>query len=150
MTVDNQPFNLMEAAAEKPLVIEFGSFTWPPFRRQVAVGDETFSKYDGKVTFVILYQREAHPNQMDFQDIDQPVTMEERLALASRCKPELGLDRLIVVDKMDNAVREAYGGLPNSVYIVKKGGEIVLKEAWGKADGWPVVLDKLLAEGGGG
>ena len=27
MTLDNQPFNLMEAAAEKPLVIEFGSFT---------------------------------------------------------------------------------------------------------------------------
>ena len=27
MTVDNQPFNLMEAAAEKPLIIEFGSFT---------------------------------------------------------------------------------------------------------------------------
>lgn len=27
LTVDNEPFNLMEAAAEKPLVIEFGSFT---------------------------------------------------------------------------------------------------------------------------
>ena len=27
LTVENEPFNLMEAAAEKPLVIEFGSFT---------------------------------------------------------------------------------------------------------------------------
>ena len=27
MTLDNEPFNLMEAVAEKPLVIEFGSFT---------------------------------------------------------------------------------------------------------------------------
>jgi hypothetical protein len=27
LTLDNDPFNLMEAAAEKPLVIEFGSFT---------------------------------------------------------------------------------------------------------------------------
>ena len=27
MTLDNQPFNLMEAVAEKALVIEFGSFT---------------------------------------------------------------------------------------------------------------------------
>ena len=26
-TLDNQPFTLMEAVAEKPLVIEFGSFT---------------------------------------------------------------------------------------------------------------------------
>ena len=27
MTLDNEPFNLMEATLEKPLVIEFGSFT---------------------------------------------------------------------------------------------------------------------------
>ena len=27
LTLDNESFNLMEAAAEKPLVIEFGSFT---------------------------------------------------------------------------------------------------------------------------
>jgi len=101
------------------------------------------------VNFVILYQREAHPNQMGFQEIDQPVEMEERLELASRCQPELGLARLIVVDKMDNAVREAYGGLPNSAYIIKPGGEIVFKEAWGKADGWPAVLDAILGEGGG-
>ena len=97
--------------------------------------------------FIVLYQREAHPNQMDFQDIDQPVEMEERLELASRCRTELGLDLVIVVDKMDNAVREAYGGLPNSAYIIKPGGEIVHKEAWGKADGWPAYLDKILGGG---
>jgi len=27
MTLENKPFNLMEATLEKPLVIEFGSFT---------------------------------------------------------------------------------------------------------------------------
>jgi hypothetical protein len=102
------------------------------------------------VTFIVLYQREAHPNQMDFQDIDQPVTMEERLGLAGRCRSELGLDRVIVVDNMDNAVREAYGRLPNSAYIIKPGGEIVHKEPWAKADGWPAILDELLGEGGGG
>lgn len=97
--------------------------------------------------FIILYQREAHPNQMDFQDIDQPVEMEERQELASRCRSELGVERTIVLDKMDNAVREAYGGLPNSAYIIKPGGEIVLKEAWGQADGWPAVLDEILSGG---
>jgi hypothetical protein len=86
---------------------------------------------------------------MDFQDIDQPVTMEERLELAGRCRSELGLDRLIVVDKMDNAVREAYGRLPNSAYIIKPGGEIAHKEPWAKADGWPAILDQLLGEGSG-
>jgi len=97
-----------------------------------------------------LYQREAHPNQMNFQEINQPVTMEERLALASRCEPELGVERTIVVDKLDNAVREAYGGLPNSVYIIQQGGEIVFKEPWSKGDAWPEVLDRILAAGGDG
>jgi hypothetical protein len=87
---------------------------------------------------------------MMFQEIDQPVTMEERKELASRCRTELGLDRTIVVDGMDNAVREAYGVLPNSVYIIKKGGEIVFKQAWSDAADWPVVLDGLLQEGSGG
>jgi hypothetical protein len=27
LTVDNEPFNLMEAAADVPVVVEFGSFT---------------------------------------------------------------------------------------------------------------------------
>ena len=97
--------------------------------------------------FIVPYQREAHPNQMDFQDIDQPVEMDERLELASRCRSELGVDRTIVVDKMDNATREAYGGLPNSAYIIKPGGEIVFKEAWGKADGWTAILDGILGGG---
>ncbi len=84
---------------------------------------------------------------MQFQDIDQPVEMDERLELAGRCRSELGVERVIVVDKMDNAVREAYGGLPNSAYIIKPGGEIVYKEAWGKAGGWPAILDEILGGG---
>ena len=97
--------------------------------------------------FIVLYQREAHANELSFQAIDQPVTMDERLALAGRCRSELGLDRIIVVDKMDNAVREAYGGLPNSAYIIKPGGEIVMKEPWARADSWPVILDEILGGG---
>jgi hypothetical protein len=74
--------------------------------------------------------------------------MEERLELASRCQGELGVTRTIVVDKMDNGVREAYGGLPNSAYIIARDGTIVFKEPWAKADGWTPVLDSLLAGGG--
>jgi hypothetical protein len=99
------------------------------------------------VKFIVLYQREAQANEMSFQDIDQPVTMEERLELAGRCRSELGLERTIVVDRMDNAVREAYGRLPNSVYIIKPGGEIAMKEPWAKADGWPAILEELLGGG---
>jgi hypothetical protein len=105
------------------------------------------ARYQDRVHFVILYQREAHPNQMMFSDIDQPETMDERKALASRCRGELGLTWTIVVDGMENAVRETYGGLPNSTYIIARGGEIVHKEAWANPDGWPEVLDRILGGG---
>ena len=97
--------------------------------------------------FIVLYQREAHANELGFQDIDQPVTMEERLELAGRCRSELGVERTIVVDRMDNAVREAYGRLPNSAYIIKPGGEIVMKEPWADANRWPAILDEILGGG---
>jgi hypothetical protein len=106
-----------------------------------------FAKYQDRVQFVVLYQREAHANEFTFREIDQPETMDERKALASRCREELGLTWTIVVDGMDDAVREAYGGLPNSAYIINTDGVIVFKEAWAHPDEWPAVLDELLGEG---
>ncbi len=104
-----------------------------------------FARYRDSVLFVVLYQREAHAGELTFEDIEQPETYEERTELASRCQTELGLTRTIVVDEMDNAVREVYGGLPNSAYIIAKGGEIVHKEGWARPSEWPAILDDLLS-----
>jgi len=97
-----------------------------------------------KATFIILYQREAHPNQMQFAEIDQPETYEERQRLAQSTCDDLHPATMIVIDEMDNAVRTAYGGLPNSAYIIDKGGKIVHKEGWAEIEGWSEILDKLL------
>lgn len=106
--------------------------------------EEQRAKYEGKVTFIILYQREAHPEQMMFADIKQPETYEQRVMLAQRTCDELSVATTIVIDGMDNAVRETYGGLPNSAYIIEKGGKIVHKEGWAAPAGWNEYLDKLL------
>ncbi|MFC1530012.1 deiodinase-like protein [Gemmatimonadota bacterium] len=110
----------------------------------VTVVEEQREKYEGKVTFIVLYQREAHPEQMQFANIQQPETYGERQVLAQRTCDELTVATTIVIDGMDNAVREAYGGLPNSAYIIDKGGRIVHKEGWAAPDGWDEHLDKLL------
>ncbi len=108
------------------------------------VVEEQREKYEGKVTFIILYQREAHPEQMQFANITQPEIYEERQNLARMTCDELSIATTIVIDAMDNAVREAYGGLPNSAYIIAQGGKIVHKEGWAAPDGWDEHLDKLL------
>jgi len=53
-----------------------------------------------------------------------------------------------VIDGMENAVRQAYDGLPKSAYVIDKGGLIVHKEAWAQPDGWPSVLRGLLEDEG--
>lgn len=44
---------------------------------------------------------------------------------------------------MDNEVRNTYGGLPNSAYVIDKGGEVFYKEGWARPDKWGALLDKL-------
>ncbi|MFC1628257.1 peroxiredoxin family protein [Gemmatimonadota bacterium] len=113
----------------------------------VTAVEEQRAKYEGRVTFIILYQREAHPEQMQFATITQPETYDERLSLARKTCDELSVATTIVIDGMDNAVREAYGGLPNSAYIIDKNGKIVHKEGWAAPEGWDEHLDKLLKGG---
>ena len=93
---------------------------------------------------MVLYQREAHAGQMRFSDIEQPVTAEERQHLAQRACDDLKVASLIVIDDMENTVRRAYGELPNSTYIIDRGGRIVHKEAWADPTGWPEILRPLL------
>jgi hypothetical protein len=97
------------------------------------------------VLFVVLYQREAHAGEMMFSEIEQPETYEQRKELAQRTCDELKVATTIVIDDMENTVRRAYGRLPNSAYVIDKGGEIVHKEAWAAPDGWSDILREVLA-----
>ncbi len=101
-------------------------------------------EFEGRVTFIVLYQREAHAGEFRFRDVEQPETMEERKELAEKACDELKIATTVVLDDMENSVREAYGRLPNSAYIIDRGGAIVYKEAWARPSGWPEVLRGLL------
>ena len=98
------------------------------------------------MTFIVLYQREAHAGEYSFEDVEQPATMEERKILAQKACDELKIATTVVIDDMENTVRQAYGGLPNSAYIIDKGGSIFFKEAWANPDGWPDILRGLLED----
>jgi hypothetical protein len=51
----------------------------------------------------------------------------------------------VVIDDMEDAVREDYGLLPNSAYMIQRGGEIFHKEAWARPDEWGPILERMLA-----
>jgi len=98
------------------------------------------AEFEKDVLFIILYQREAHAGEARFADVEQPETSEERKELAEKTCDELHIATKVVLDDMANTVRRAYGGLPNSAYVIDKGGVIVHKEPWAKPVEWPDIL----------
>jgi hypothetical protein len=81
---------------------------------------------------------------MEFEDIEQPETMQERRVLARMACDELKIATTVVIDDMDNSVRTMYGHLPNSAYIIAKGGEIMHKEVWAQPADWPDMLRGII------
>ena len=45
-----------------PLVLNFGSCTWPPFVGQLSRFGQVMEEYKNKVDFIIVYISEAHPS----------------------------------------------------------------------------------------
>ena len=82
--------------------------------------------------FVVVYIAEAHaldgasPNTMrNAPLVEEPISFEERYAIAGTCMAGLSLQRLpAVVDGMNNAVNRAYQAQPDRLYLVGKDGKI--------------------------
>lgn len=77
-------------------------------------------------------------------EIEQPKTMEERLAVARTCYSNLGLTFPAVVDNMDDKAEKAYAAWPDRLYIVDKKGKIVYKGEKGPQGFKPLEMAKKL------
>jgi Iodothyronine deiodinase len=89
-------------------------------------------RYKGKVAFVAVYVREAHPTdgwRMDSNDkagiaFKQPATATERTDVAQVCCTALEIDMPLVVDGIDDRVGHLYSGMPDRLYIVDRDGRV--------------------------
>ena len=61
---------------------------------------------------------------MHFGEVEDPITADERHAMALRCSRELGLRIPAVVDDMDDSVSRAYHGWPERLYLVDVDGTV--------------------------
>ena len=99
-----------------------------------------------------MYIREAHPAdgwQVDANieagiEVNQPKTIEERMAVARTCYEHLGLSFPAVVDDIDDKVEKAYAAWPDRLYIVSKSGRIVYKGDRGPRGFRPMEMAKKL------
>lgn len=102
--------------------------------------------------FLVVYIAEAHaldgvsPNTMlNAPLVEEPISFEERYAIAGTCMVGLSLQRLAaVVDGMDNAVDRNYQAQPNRLYLVGKDGNIAYAGGRGPRGFNPFELEQAI------
>jgi Iodothyronine deiodinase len=109
-------------------------------------------KYKGKVEFVLVYIREAHPtdgkqssaNLRDRIQISAAQDFGQKEEYATSCARNLGIKFTTVVDDMDAKVELAYMGWPDRMYLVGKNGRIAWKGDPGPQGFQPAQLEAAI------
>jgi hypothetical protein len=94
------------------------------------------------VRFLVVYIREAHPidgswpmTEPDLPVIEEPLSLDERHAVAAECVVKLSLEPMpAVVDDMLNTADRAYEAWPDRLFLVDAEGRLAFRSGpgpWG-------------------
>jgi peroxiredoxin len=139
---------LSEQYKDKPVVLTLGSYTCPPFRRALEGMEDVYQEFGKECHFVFVYILEAHAsdgkvsraNEAQNIEILQHTSYDMRSQAAATCQGKLDITMPIVVDTLDNATEQAYGGAPNRTYLIDKGGKIIYKGSRGPQGTQPATV----------
>ena len=149
---------LSKKYAKKPVVLTFGSYTCPPFRRSLEGMEAVYQTHKKDCHFLFIYVKEAHAsdgrvspgNVAQGIEIKQHKTYEERSGAAKTCQGKLEITMPILIDSLDNATATQYGGIPNRAYLIGKDGKVVYKGDHGpmgtRPDQVKAAIEKLLGK----
>jgi peroxiredoxin len=149
----SEKVQLSALTSRQPVVLVFGSYTWPPFRREVPALNKLYEEYGNKVAFLVVYITEAHPSdvwqmQNNIKDnvvFASPKNEEERALVAGACVRKLGIKLPAVVDEFGNSTESAYTGWPDRLYVIDNQGKIAYKSKPGPFGFKPDELKAALA-----
>ena len=96
---------------------------------------ELWEQYRERVDFVVVYIREAHPeegwvvtmNRDEGIRVNDPASDDARHEVAASCALRLKIRMPVVVDRVDDEVARAYGALPDRLYLVGRGGRVAFQ-----------------------
>jgi peroxiredoxin len=152
-TLDHQREVQLSSFREKqPVVLVFGSYTWPPFRREVPALNKLYEQYGSRVAFYAVYIQEAHPSDVwqmrsnirDSVVFASPKDEQERTQIAGTCVRKLGIKFPAVIDGFDNRTEVAYTGWPDRLYLIDRDGRVVFKSKPGPFGFKPAELQAAL------
>ncbi len=101
--------------------------------------EELQKKYSDTVNFVIVYIKEAHPDdewQMEVNEesgviYSQPKSTEERRELARAFIDQMDVETETLLDDIDNTARACYAAWPERLYVIGTDGRIIYKGGMG-------------------
>ncbi len=115
---------------------------------------ELQAKYADRVDFLVVYIREAHPeegwvispNRDEGIRIQDPATDDARHKVATECALRLEIKLPVVVDAIDDSIASAYGALPDRLYLIGKGGRIAFQGEPGPWGFDPSALEQAIEQ----
>lgn len=160
-SVSGEEVRLGDLVGERPVVLQVGSRSCPVFRyRRFGMG-ELYDEYRGRVTFVVVYSREAHPvgskspytdgewdlviNRLAGVRLSDPSTYDERRERARESQEVLEIGAEVLVDDIDDRVWRLYGAAPSPAYVIDRRGQVALTQAWVDPGEIRETLEGLLA-----
>ncbi len=138
-TLDGDKFRLKDLRGESNLVLTFGSATCPFTAASIQGLNDLYNEYRGEeVDFLFVYVREAHPGER----LPAHTSYAEKVRAAETFREQEDVDIPILVDELDGAIHNKYGGLPNPSFLIDKSGRVAFRALWTR----PKVLREALEE----
>ena len=133
----SEEVRLRDLHREKPLVLILSSWSCDIFRESLGGLTALHHTYGPKAEFVMVYIREAHPFggfAGHLGRVKDPKTIDERTTVAKRCKEQLRLPFLVMVDGMKDKVATRWGAWPVRAFVIETDGKVVfagMQGPWG-------------------
>ncbi len=97
--------------------------------------EELHERYGDRVAFVVVYIREAHPedgwvlaeNRREDVALADPTSLDERAEAAGACVLRLLTQIPVALDDVDDEVALAYGGWPDRLYLIGRDGRVAFQ-----------------------
>ncbi len=105
---------------------------------------ELFERFGGRVEFVALYVREAHPGDRYVQ----PRDMQTKSAHAREYQQRDRIPWTIAMDEIDGRVHRMLDGKPHMAYVVGTDGRVTYRALWtNHASGIKAALESVTIDG---
>lgn len=136
----------LEDLRGRPVLLHFVSYTCPLTRGGLETMRELYRLYGGRVQFVEMVVRQAHPGERHGAYRSIEAKREDARAYAE----EERIPWPVLIDDLGGTVQRAYGGLAAAAYLIDSGGTVAFCGTWGQSPALRQAIDDLLAGGGTG